>query len=117
MLRNGIAIRVIHSDLFDCIPLESFDIIAINPPYYKKDPQSPADHAWFCGKKGEYFERLFYGLANYTHENTEVLIVLCDGCDLDMINSMAATRGFRLNCIHQSRTLLEKNFIFRIETQ
>ena len=52
-------IRIIHSDLFDNIPLEAFDIIAINPPYYKKDPHAPAEYAWFCGKKGEYFERLF----------------------------------------------------------
>jgi release factor glutamine methyltransferase len=116
-MRNGIEVRIIHSDLFDNIPLEAFDIIAINPPYYKKDPQSPGDHAWFCGKNGEYFERLFGGLGNYMHERSEVLMVLCDGCDLDMIISMATTKGFRLNCIHQSRTLLEKNFIFRIETQ
>jgi release factor glutamine methyltransferase len=113
--RNGSAIRIIHSDLFDDIPLESFDIIAINPPYYKKDPHSPQEYAWFCGKNGEYFERLFSNLANYMHEDSNVLMVLCDGCDLDMINSMAAAKGFKLNCLHETRNLLEKNFIFNIE--
>ena len=113
--RNEAAIRIIHSDLFDNIPLEAFDIIAINPPYYKKDPHAPEEYAWFCGKKGEYFERLFNELGNYMHETSDVLMVLCDGCDLDMIGGMAAGKGFRLRCLHERRTLLEKNFIFSIE--
>lgn len=113
--RNGSSISIVHSDLFDDIPLQAFDIIAINPPYYKKDPQSPADYAWFCGKKGEYFERLFTGLGNYMHDASQVLMILCDGCDLDMIKSMAIGKGFRLECIHESRNLVEKNFIFKIE--
>jgi release factor glutamine methyltransferase len=114
-LRNGSSIRIVHSDLFDAIPLEAFDIIAINPPYYKKDPHTPAEHAWFCGSKGQYFERLFMGLGNYMHAGTEVLMVLCDGCDLAMINSMAAAKGFKLVCMQQSRNLIERNYVFKIE--
>jgi release factor glutamine methyltransferase len=113
--RNNASIRVIHSDLFDSIPLEAFDIIAINPPYYKKDPHTPEDYAWFCGKKGEYFERLFSSLGNYMHNESQVLMILCDGCDFDMISSMAAGKGFRLNCLRESRNFIEKNFIFKIE--
>ena len=115
--RNGSSISIIHSDLFDDIPLETFDIIAINPPYYKKDPHLPEDYAWYCGKKGEYFERLFSSLANYMHNTTEVLMVLCDGCDIDMIRSMATAKGFKLNCLQETRSLIEKNFIFKIEKQ
>ena len=33
---NKISIDIIQSDLFAQIPIKSFDIIAINPPYYKK---------------------------------------------------------------------------------
>jgi release factor glutamine methyltransferase len=112
--RNGADIRIIHSDLFDDIPLEAFDIIAINPPYYKKDPQLPEDYAWYCGKKGEYFERLFSSLGNYMHETSDVLMVLCDGCDVEMIRSMATGKGFRMNCLQETKNLIEKNFIFRI---
>ena len=113
--RNGSSIRIVHSDLFDDIPLEAFDIIAINPPYYKKDPHTPADYAWYCGKKGEYFERLFTGLGNYMHGASQILMILCDGCDLHMINTMATAKGFKLICVKESRNLVEKNFIFKIE--
>lgn len=113
--RNGSSVRIVHSDLFDGIPLEAFDIIAINPPYYKKDPHSPEDYAWYCGKKGQYFERLFTDLGNYMHDTSQVLMILCDGCDIDMISSMAASKGFRLSCVRESRNLIEKNFIFKIE--
>jgi release factor glutamine methyltransferase len=113
--QNGLNIRIILSDLFNDIPLEAFDLIAINPPYYKEDPHEPKEYAWFCGKKGEYFERLFNELGNYMHDASHVQMVLCDGCDLDMINSMAAEKGFRLNCIQETKNILEKNFIFSIE--
>lgn len=114
-LRNGCSIRIIQSDLFKAIPLETFDIIAINPPYYKKNPHSPADYAWYCGKKGEFFERLFDDLGNYMHTDTIVLMILCDGCDIDMIRSMAAGKGFNMKCTEKSRNLVERNFIFSID--
>jgi release factor glutamine methyltransferase len=113
--RNRSSIRIIQSDLFEAIPLEAFDIIAINPPYYKKDPHSAADYAWYCGKKCEFFERLFDDLGNYMHADSIVLMILCDGCDIDMIKDMAAGKGFIMKCTQQSRNLVEKNFIFSIE--
>ncbi len=45
-------IEIIESDLFADIPQQTFDIIAINPPYYKKQPHTLLDHAWFCGENG-----------------------------------------------------------------
>ena len=45
----------------------------------------------------------------------EVLMVLCDGCDVNMIKNMAAGKGFRMNCLQETKSLIEKNFIFRIE--
>jgi release factor glutamine methyltransferase len=113
--RNGSSVRIVHSDLFDDISLEAFDIIAINPPYYKKDPNTPEEYAWYCGKKGQYFDRLFSALGNYMHDTSQVLMILCDGCDMDMISSMAAGKGFRFHCLKESRNLIEKNFIFNIE--
>jgi release factor glutamine methyltransferase len=114
-LHNKSSIRIIQSDLFKAIPLEAFDIIAINPPYYKKDPRSPAGYAWYCGKKCEFFERLFDDIGNYMHAETKVLMILCDGCDIDMIRSMSASKGFSMTCIEQSRNLVERNYIFSIK--
>ena len=113
-LRNETRIQIIHSDLFDNIPSQKFDIIAINPPYYKKHPRSEADYAWFCGENGEYFERLFNGLGSYMHLQSRVLLILCDGCDLKMIQDMAHNHGFHLECVYKKQSLIEKNFIFKI---
>ena len=57
--KNHLPIKVILSDLFDKISPQQFDIIVINPPYYKKDPKTDADHAWYCGANAEYFYKLF----------------------------------------------------------
>ncbi len=112
---NNISIDIIQSDLFAKIPFKAFDIIAINPPYYKKTPKTLLDHAWFCGDEGEYFSRLFEQLSNYMHLNTETIMVLCEGCDLEMILSFARNQGFSFKLMLVKQNMLEKNFIYKIE--
>ena len=111
---NNTALRIIESDLFRDIPEKGFDIIAINPPYYKKQPRTVRDYAWDCGENGEFFESLFQDLDRFIHSQTEVCMVLFDGCDMEMINNLASKKGFELQCIHTYENLLEKNFIFQI---
>ena len=113
--RNNVRINIIESDIFSRVPPESFDIIAINPPYYKKNPESLADYAWYCGENGEYFENLFSGLKKYMHSESVVLMVLCDGCDIGMIKKIADQKGYEMNKIQTKKNVLEKNFIYRIE--
>ncbi|TMI90303.1 MAG: methyltransferase [Bacteroidetes bacterium] len=114
-LENKTRINIILSDLFENIPLQAFDIIAVNPPYYKKDPQSPLDHAWYCGENGDFFFDLFRQLPRYIHTDSEVYMVLCDGCDLEMIEKAAGQSGFKLICVQIKQSLIEKNFIYKIE--
>jgi release factor glutamine methyltransferase len=111
---NGVLLNIIQSDLFDDLSPQQFDIIAINPPYYKKQPLSEIDHAWYCGEKGEYFSRLFQKLNQYMHSNSEVLMVLCDGCDIPMIKSFASDNGFQMKCVQMKRNMVEMNFIYKI---
>jgi release factor glutamine methyltransferase len=113
--QNNIELMVIESDLFTAIPLQAFDLIIINPPYYKKAPVTLKDYAWYCGENGEFFQKLFAGLHQYMHATSEVLMVVSDGCDLEMIKQMAATHSFMLNCVQTSRNLVEKNFIYTIK--
>lgn len=115
--QNNLTLRIIHSNLFEHIPVQSFDIIAINPPYYRKQPQSLLDHAWYCGENGEYFTTMFQQLAPYIHPGTEVLMILCDGCDIKMIEKAAAQNGFEMHCLQMRQNLLEKNFIYKIQTK
>lgn len=111
---NNADIRIIYSDLFDDIPEQCFDIIAINPPYYKKNPSSHAEYAWCCGENGEYFKKLFNGLGKYMHKGSLVLMILCDGCDYEMVQTIAVTQKFEMNCVFRKKNLLENNFIFKI---
>lgn len=112
---NDLHLQIIQSDLFKAIPEKQYDIIAINPPYYKKDPVTFRDHAWFCGENGEYFSGLFESIHKYIHTETEVLMVLFEGCDMKMINGFAAECGFTLTCVYSKQNMVERNFIYRIE--
>jgi release factor glutamine methyltransferase len=113
--QNRLPLTIITSDLFTHIPRQVFDIIAINPPYYKKQPRTAAEYAWYCGEHGEYFQHLFGGLHHYIHHRSEVLMVLCDGCDIDMIRNIAGQHGFCLTCIQTKKNWIEVNYIFKIE--
>lgn len=112
---NQVELTIIQSDLFQNIPIQQFDIIAINPPYYKKQPQTFRDYAWYCGENGQYFKNLFTDLNNYTHPGSEIFMVLFEGCDIELIANLAAQNKFNLQCVHSKKNMLEKNFIFKIE--
>lgn len=113
--QNNVKMDIFRSDLFDEVPPRLFDVIVINPPYYKKDPQSYSDYAWNCGANGEYFKKLFSQLRNYIHAETKILMVLCDGCDLAMIKEIASENGYNMQLIFSRKNMIEKNFIYSIE--
>ena len=115
-LANNVSLKVIESDLFKAIPSQQFDFIAINPPYYKKKPASNKNYAWYCGEQGEFFEGMFKDLKKYLHSSSTVLMVLFDGCDMNMINQLAEQNGFMLKCVYSRQKLLEKNFIYKIDS-
>lgn len=112
---NNIEFNIIHSDMFDNVPAQQFDIIAINPPYYKKDPRSLLDHAWYCGENGEFFLKLFQQLPGYINSNSKIIMVLCDGCDLNLIEKAAENNGFKLVCLKTKQSLIEKTFLYEIK--
>jgi release factor glutamine methyltransferase len=111
---NKTELTILHSDLFANIPVNHFETIIINPPYYKKEPTTNEEYGWYCGENGEYFQKLFSEIKNYMHERTQVLMVLCDGCDLEMIENHAQEKGFILQCVYQKKSMIERNYIFQI---
>ncbi|HEX6334155.1 MAG TPA: methyltransferase [Flavisolibacter sp.] len=112
---NEVSFDIVRSDVFKNIPVRHFDIIVINPPYYRDDPDSYAEHAWYCGKDGKFFTDLFSGLADFTHRQSEVIMILCDGCDINMVREISGRYGFHMNCVSVHSNLMEQNFIYRIE--
>ena len=113
--QNNVSIEIIASDLFAAIPIKQFDVIAINPPFYKKQPLREKDYAWYCGEKGEYFSVFFKVLKEYVHSGTKIFMVLFEGADMKMINGFAVKNNFELRLVHRKKNLLEENFIFKIE--
>jgi release factor glutamine methyltransferase len=111
---NSASLEIIQSDLYALIPMQPFDVVAVNPPYYRKDPASDAERAWYCGANGEYFDEFFRGLVHYVHSRSNIWMVLCEGCDLVMINRLAACHGWELDCVETRHNLIERDYIFQI---
>jgi release factor glutamine methyltransferase len=116
-LKNNAAVTVIHSDLFENIPIGVFDWIVINPPYYPAKPENINEQAWYCGEDHEYFEKLFLNLGNYSAHESYVLMVLSDVCNIVTITSIAAARGFRLERVAEKKIWIDgKNYLYRIRS-
>ena len=111
---NNLFFEVIQSDLFDKIPKTTFDVICINPPYYKRQIQTEADFAWYCGENLEYFKALFRSLANYVHSKSLVLMVLSEDCAINEIKEIALANCFDLKLLKSKKIWLEENYIFEI---
>ena len=112
--KNGVELEIIHSDLFHNIPSQQFDIIAINPPYFKKKPATINDFAWYCGVNGEYFQKLFNGLREYINNNSEVVMVLSEECDFNMIERIASANGFALQKVILKKAIWEYLYIYKV---
>jgi len=108
----GLNMNVLYSDLLDQIPKEDFDYVFINPPYYPKDPGNVEEKAWFCGSEYEYFEKLFQQL--HKVENSEVLMIFSDACDLEIISDIAQKYTWKFQEVHQVQLASEVNYIFKV---
>ena len=112
--KNKLNGSLLLSDLFQNIPIQIFDFVLINPPYYPKTPQNFQEMAFFCGANFEYFEKLFQQMGDYMNEHSKVLMILSEDCDTDKITAIASINHFELNVVHKTKALGELNFIFEI---
>jgi len=112
--KNQVTISVIESDLFKSIPQQQFDIIAVNPPYYKKTPSSPDQFAWYCGENLEYFTAFFQQAKLFVNASSRIIMVLSDECDIAGISSLAEKNGWVWEKALQKKTAWEMGYIFNI---
>jgi len=112
--RNQLPISVVESDLFDRLP-QHFDVIAINPPYYARDPRNDIERAFFAGGGHEYFMRLFPTLAERIAHGSQVYMVLSEDVDLGSIGSIAEDHGITPVPLWVERRSGEAQFIFGFE--
>ena len=106
--------NIVKSDLFDEIPLQLFDFIVINPPYYPGNASSESQLAWYCGSDFQYFEKLFSQLSGFIHPFSKVILVLSEDCDNMRISSIAGKNHFLVEQRLRKRFWWEWNYIFEI---
>ncbi len=111
---NGIKIEVLQSDLFSALGSRRFDVIAINPPYFKKTPKSDADKAWFAGKDYDYFTKLFAQIPNHLHADSIVYLVTSEDVDMEHIQQIAAASNFALQLKATRVICFELNYIYAL---
>lgn len=111
---NSVIIKVIESDLFDRIETKEFDYIIINPPYFPKNPNNDEEFAWFCGNDFQYFKKLFNQMGNYVNNDSKIIMVLSEDCDIEMIKKIGKQSLFIFTKCYEQKIWGEMNYIFEI---
>lgn len=112
--KNNVVIQIIHSNLFEKIPQTKFDFILINPPYYKRQPKTEDEFAWYCGEYSEYFVKLFNELSVYVHYQSKVIMVLSDDCNIEEIKSISQKNNFKMILKKKYFRIWEMNYVYEI---
>lgn len=112
---NNAQIRIVKSDLFECVAPSDFDLILINPPYYPKKIRTENDLAWYCGENFEYFSKLFNQLASSISPRQQILMILSEDCDLKKIIELGNQSNLKLLQVSMMKNVVETNYIFSIQ--
>jgi len=112
---NALQVTGFVSDLFETVQGRQFDFIFVNPPFYEADPLTIADHAWYCGSDSTYFSRFFHSLSSVIHQQSVVVMILSEHCNLERIRQHAAGAGFMMTETLRKKNWIETNFIFHIQ--
>jgi release factor glutamine methyltransferase len=112
---NQVKVNVLESDLFEKLPLQQFDYLLINPPYYPKKPQNISENAFFAGENLEYFEKLFSEMKPYLGHDAKVWMILSEDCDLEKISLIAKKYAFSIEKIHQRHKWGEELFVASVK--
>ncbi|MEI6021865.1 MAG: methyltransferase [Bacteroidota bacterium] len=108
------ALKLIQSDLLDQVRPTQFDFVVIAPPYFFDEVTNDAEYAWYCGKNGEYFKKLFSQIGSYIHPDTKVYMILADNCDISRIEKLGQAQMFYFELISTKRIWWEDNYIYQV---
>jgi release factor glutamine methyltransferase len=112
---NSTPVDIVHSDLFDSVPKQTFDWIIINPPYYAKKAEREEDLAWNCGEDFQYFKKLFRQLRDYAAPDSCTIMVLTRGCDFRKILDLGENAGYSSELVAKNNVLFDgADYLFRI---
>lgn len=114
---NSVSIDAMTSDLFANVPSKKFELIAVNPPYYRKDPLTTEEHAWYAGKELDYFSRFFRDAKSFLAPGGNVLMVLSDECDLSQIQRIAEQNDWHWEIASEQHTFFERGLVIRLSVE
>lgn len=108
-------ITVLESNLFEQLGNkdQKFDYVIVNPPYYKVNPQSMAERAWFAGTNLDFISSFAKTVRNFLKPNGRILIILSSKTDIHSIIEVFQNYHFSIETLHQRRVLFETLYIFR----
>ncbi|MFN8166309.1 MAG: methyltransferase [Bacteroidia bacterium] len=112
--KSGGSVLIQPSDVFASLPVQKFDIILVNPPFYNGRAKNNAERAWYSGESFDFFRKLFSGCADYVQASTDFFMILSDDCDLQKIDQLAKEHGWNMSAVSSKSFLVESLYIFRL---
>jgi release factor glutamine methyltransferase len=112
--KNKIPLILLESDLFKKIPLQGFDYIVINPPYFPRQPKDLWESAFFCGLNFEYFRSLFAQIHPFLGTGTKTYLILSEYCSIENIKEIAIINQLELELVFEKRKAGECQYIFEV---
>lgn len=112
---NQLDLSVFSSDIFENIPIQSFDLIVCNPPYYSRRPETEAEHAWYTGEDFAFFHRFFEQVKPFSKRGAKVYLVLGASCDLVAIDAIASAWECILTPVFHQRRVFEVFTIYELK--
>ena len=118
-LRNGLAerIHVLESDL--CLGLPAgpgqIDLIITNPPYYRKDPGTPAERAFHGGASNEFMVKLAEASLEVLSSEGSILLVLSSDVDESRSLEPFTSKAFQQTTLVETRRFLELLRVIRLD--
>lgn len=112
--KNNIPLILLESDLFHKIPVQGFDYIVINPPYFPREPKDLWESAFFCGSDFQYFKSLFAQIHPILEINTKTYLILNEYCAIKQIKEIAGINQLELELVSEKRKSGEWHYIFEL---
>lgn len=85
--RYGLEVRVQirQGDLFEPVRGEQFDLIVSNPPFFRGEPKSPGEYAYYAGRNYEWLHRFATEVGDHMASHARCLLVLGDAADVPSV--------------------------------
>ncbi len=114
-LTAGQNIEITQSDLFGSLKPRDYDYIVINPPFYRGQPVTMAQHAWYAGPELQYFTRLFCDINRFVGKGSTVLMVFADIPELEIIKKISERANYSLEYLGRKESLFQDQVLFKLQ--